>query len=152
MFGSDLLGVVVGLILLYLLLSVLASAANEMVESVLKYRARYLERGLREMLGDPNGTTLVRALYEHPLIFGLFKGNYNPDSPGNLPSYIPAKTFALAITDLFLGEPTQAVPLPPRAAKLGLIDVPLSSRTQVGGAPIEPPEPARSPEPSPTPD
>ena len=52
MFGSDLLGVAVGLILLYLLLSVLASAANEMLETVLKYRSRYLERGRREMLGD----------------------------------------------------------------------------------------------------
>lgn len=134
MFGSDILDVAIGLIFVYLLLSLICSAVHEIIEAWLKRRATDLERGVRELLQDPDGTGLAGRFYTHPLIFGLFRGGYNPGNikggtparpaagetpavpakPGTyhtnkdseLPSYIPARTFALALMDIFLPAAT----------------------------------------------
>lgn len=98
--GSSILDVAIGLVFFYLLLSLICSGANELLEGWLKYRAKDLEKGLRELLYDPNGSGLVKALYEHPLINGLFVGQYDPKNRSNLPSYIPARIFALALLDI----------------------------------------------------
>ncbi|MDB4950937.1 MAG: hypothetical protein JWM27_3586 [Gemmatimonadetes bacterium] len=109
MFGSTMLDVGIGLILVYLLMSVVASAVREGVEAWLKTRAVDLERGIRELLHDTSGTGLTVALYSHPLISSLYHGTYNPlhikdngHMPGRtrLPSYIPASNFALALLDV----------------------------------------------------
>lgn len=110
MFGSAILEVALGLLFLYLLLSLLCSAISELLEAWLKRRATDLERGLRELLADPDGTALVRKLYDHPLVYGLYRGRYDPSATRKagrlfrpvLPSYIPARTFALALMDIIL--------------------------------------------------
>ncbi len=99
MFGSAILDVAVGLVFLYLLLSLISSAVSELLEGWLKNRAKDLEKGLRELLQDPHGTGLVKRIYEHPLINGLFAGAYDPNNTRNLPSYIPARSFAMAVLD-----------------------------------------------------
>jgi hypothetical protein len=98
MFGSDMLDVAIGMAFVYLLVSLLCSAIVEGAEAVLKRRSRDLERGIGELLHDP---ALVAKLYNHPLINGLFKGDYQPGMR-NLPSYIPSRSFALAIMDLLI--------------------------------------------------
>ena len=115
MFGSSLLDVAIGTIFVFLLLSLVCSAIHEIIEAWLKRRASYLERGIREMLGDPTGVGLTNALYNHPLISALFQGQYNPANisngqykiNSNLPAYIPARNFALALMDVIL--PAQVV-------------------------------------------
>jgi hypothetical protein len=103
MFGSDVLEIAIGLFFVYSMLSVISSAIAELIEAKLKLRARDLEKGLRGLLADPEGTGLVQRLYEHPLIYGLFQGTYKVQPGGrdwsNLPSYIPARNFALALID-----------------------------------------------------
>lgn len=120
--GSTLLEVAIGIIFVYLLLSSICSALNEIIEAWLKNRATDLERGIRELL-DPSSEikkdSLVGQLYDHPLINGLYKGNYKwfVDYKGNsgwwrwlvrlvkrpkLPSYIPARNFSLALMDTIL--------------------------------------------------
>jgi hypothetical protein len=114
MFGSSLLDVAIGTIFVFLLLSLVCSAINEIAEAWLKRRASYLERGIREMLGDPAGRGLTQLLYDHPLVSALFQGEYDPNkiSDGaykrnsNLPAYIPSRNFALALMDIIL--PAQA--------------------------------------------
>jgi hypothetical protein len=101
MFGSEILDVAIGLIFMYLLLSLVTSSIKEALETVMKSRARDLERGIRELLGDDAGTGLVKRLYDHPLIDGLYQGKYQPGKTSNLPSYIPPRAFALALMDLF---------------------------------------------------
>jgi hypothetical protein len=56
-------------------------------------RATDLEKGLRELLDDVKGSGLVRQVYDHGMINGLFKGNYDPaaSDKSNLPSYIPSR-------------------------------------------------------------
>ena len=98
MFGSDMLDVAIGIAFVYLLVSLLCSAIVEAAEAILKRRSRDLERGIYELVRDPQ---LVAKLYDHPLINGLFKGDYAPGMR-NLPSYIPSRSFALAIMDLLI--------------------------------------------------
>lgn len=120
MLGLEMLDVAIGVIFVYLLLSLICSALNEFIEAKLKLRAVDLEQGIRELLNEPNGADFVKKVYDHPLIYSLFRGKYdpaeirnvkNPDvdnkykrySRGtNLPSYIPAKNFALALMDVVL--------------------------------------------------
>jgi cell division septation protein DedD len=86
-FGSTLLEVAIGVVFVYLLVSILCSALNELIEAWLKYRARYLEEGIRKLLSDPG---LAESFFEHPLIKPL----------GERPSYIPARTFSLALWNI----------------------------------------------------
>lgn len=105
MFGSQILDVAIGLVMLFLLLSLVCSSMKEGLETFMKFRTRDLERGLREIFKDPDRTSLVPKFFNHPLIFGLFKGKYDPNKVRNLPSYIPAETFALTVMDLVEKEP-----------------------------------------------
>ncbi len=98
MFGSTVIDIAIGLVFVYLLLSLVCSAVNEIIERSVKWRASDLEKGLKELLRDPK---LVTDFYNHPLVFGLFEGNYVPGG-NNLPSYIPSSTFALALMDIVL--------------------------------------------------
>ena len=75
MFNSGIIDVALGLIFIYLLLSLVCSAINEMIEARLKMRAKDLERGLRELLNDREGKGLVKDLYSHPLVLGLYPGH-----------------------------------------------------------------------------
>src|SRR3954454_17435476 len=92
----DMLDVAVGVVFLYLIMSLIASAAAELIEGLLQYRARDLERGVRELVRDPK---LVQEIYDHPLVNALFKGEYDANHKGRLPSYIPTNTFVLALLD-----------------------------------------------------
>ena len=91
LFGSTLLEVAIGVIFVYLLVSLLCSALNELIEAWLKYRARYLEEGIRRLLSDPG---LADTLFKHPLVKPL----------GERPSYIPARTFSLALWNIATTE------------------------------------------------
>ena len=109
MFGSDMVDVALGMVFVYLLLSLICSAVKQLIEQVMKHRARDLETSLRELLADPDGTGLVQKIYNHGMIFGLFKGAYNPaGSKRNLPSYIPTRNFCLAILNIVAHRATGA--------------------------------------------
>ena len=63
MFNSDVLEVGVGLVLFFLLASLIASAVREMIEAGLKTRAMELERGIRELLDDPRGQAMTKSFF-----------------------------------------------------------------------------------------
>lgn len=110
MFGSSILEVAIGLVLVYLLLSLICSALQESLEAWFKIRASNLELGMREILCDADGTRLTKDIYTHPLIFGSFRGGYDPtkvrsNSTTNLPTYIPAANFATALLDTVVRGP-----------------------------------------------
>src|SRR5438045_5636125 len=76
---STILDVAMGMIFIYLLISLMYSAANEIIELLLKKRAIDLERGIREMLspGSKSGANdIVQQLYDHALINNLFDKRY----------------------------------------------------------------------------
>jgi hypothetical protein len=112
MFGSEILDVAIGVALVFLMMSFLATAIREALEGIVKARAVYLERGIRQLLDDAEGTGLARAFYEHPLIFSLFPGGYDPEDRRmfgrSLPSYIPARNFADTLIDLAIRGPVKS--------------------------------------------
>ncbi|MBI3410583.1 MAG: hypothetical protein HY040_19780 [Planctomycetes bacterium] len=131
MFGSTMLDVAIGLVLIYCLLSLVNSAVKEGIESWVKKRAIDLERGIREILHDPQGTGLAKDFFNHPLICCLYKGEYKP-SPTNfvtilyegssLPSYIPPAAFASALLDIVLGPPGAGNASPPLTSMINRIE------------------------------
>jgi hypothetical protein len=111
MFGLEMLDVAIGLTFVYLLLSLVSSAARESLEAWSKSRAEFLERGLLALFEGPGAKTdtahqLVESLYNHPRIYGLFEGSYeragaarSAAAARRLPSYIAASTFSDALID-----------------------------------------------------
>ncbi len=108
MFDSPLIEVAIGLSFVFLLLSLLVSSLCEMLAGVFKWRAQYLWAGLETLLQSPEART---RLYEHPLIKGLAPMKIGPRPvtgllarigliPGGGPSYIPSRTFAMALLDV----------------------------------------------------
>lgn len=107
MFGSDILDIAIGLVFVYLLLSLICSVINEWIAALLSMRATNLEDGVRNLLtgsSDKPGdgkADIAHQLYRHALISGLFKQDWLDKlrkSSGH-PSYIPSRTFALALLD-----------------------------------------------------
>ncbi len=110
MFNSATLEVAIGVIFVLLLASILCTAIREGIEGWMKTRAAYMEYGIRELLHDLEGKGLVKELFSHPYVYGLFEDGYQPPaktskpgawtSGGTLPSYIPSRNFALALMDI----------------------------------------------------
>ncbi len=95
MFNSGILDVAIGIVFVYLLVSLIVSAANELIAALFKTRGRVLWEGIANMLPAGEKQDYARLVYEHPLIGGLSKNNR--------PSYIPSRTFALALLDVVSG-------------------------------------------------
>jgi hypothetical protein len=132
MFGSVVLEVAIGLIFVYLLVSLMVTSVTEILAGLLKWRAKDLWKGVRNILDSGTAHAWVDRLYSHPLIEGVSNGKaVQGDSvkpPGNGPSYIPSRTFALSLLAI-LREPRRvlarqidripdSVPLPDLKAKL----------------------------------
>ncbi|HTY01445.1 MAG TPA: hypothetical protein VMG09_15585 [Bacteroidota bacterium] len=92
MFGSAVLDAVVGLVFVYLLLSIICTAANETIASMFSLRGRTLFRGVTNLLADKQIGGLEKLLYDHPLVQSLYRGERKP-------SFIPASIFAHAFLD-----------------------------------------------------
>jgi hypothetical protein len=122
--GSTALDVAIGLVFVYLVLSLVCSALNEGLESKLKYRSKDLEQGIRELLNatSPETQKLVATLYDHPLISGLFKADYAAAKKNwDLPSYIPSRSFALALMDIVAPGSLSATTQPAPQASNGAV-------------------------------
>lgn len=94
--GSTVIEVAFGMLFIYLLLSLLCSAIGEYIEAKYNNRAKYLRKGIELLLNDSNGqgADLAQQLYEHGLVRPLYRDRKK------LPSYIPSRTFALALWNM----------------------------------------------------
>jgi hypothetical protein len=112
---STALDVAIGIVFLYLLLALLVTTLQELVASVFSLRAKHLYGAIQGMLKGGLTTARVQAslvdrLYQHPLLKNLVNRELTmvrgrlPVFGQGLPSYIPSKTFALALLDVLQGE------------------------------------------------
>ncbi|MCK9687566.1 hypothetical protein [Scleromatobacter humisilvae] len=157
MFNSETLEVAIGMVFLFLLMSLVCTAIKEWIEGLLKWRAMDLERAMRTLLDDDTGET-SRLLYHHPIIFSLFQGVYQVDklrksgfnmwsgadkhmplsARRNLPSYIPTGHFATALIDQIArrpppkNTPTAAAPEAGKPGKLAKLDIDLLRQGALG--------------------
>ncbi len=131
MFGSQTLEVTIGVIFVFILISIICSAIREGIEAWMKTRAAFLEHGIRELLHDKEAEGIAKSFYNHPLIYSLFSEKYTPGNASKrpsawtngaqLPSYIPAKNFALALMDIAArGPETDVVSSDPNAPRISL--------------------------------
>jgi len=100
MFGSSVLEVAIGVIFVYLVLSLICTAINEGIATTINKRGKNLFGGIKNLLNDPTFTGLAQQVYNHGLVDGMSQDAAIPDKPTRLPSYLPAKTFSLALLDI----------------------------------------------------
>lgn len=102
LFNSTILDVIIGLIFVYLLLSILCTAANEWLAALTRRRGETLRRGLAQLLADqptPGAQApdaLIREFYEHPLIKSMIHDK-------NHPTYLSPRNFSATLTDIITG-------------------------------------------------
>lgn len=100
------LDVAIGLILVYLILSLAVLAVNEAISTVLRMRARGLSTRIGLLLGGEEGAgaeKLVDALYKHPLVKALHEKSLIRELTKR-PAYIPSRTFVLTLIDVLAGR------------------------------------------------
>lgn len=91
MFGSAVLDTAIGLIFVFLLVSMLVTIANELISAGLQSRGKWLKKGIDRLLGGD----FAKSLYMHPLIEGTAA-----TKNGAGPSYIASRTFANVLLDV----------------------------------------------------
>ncbi len=103
---SAILDVAIGMMLLYLILSVVVSALNEFLSNVLQWRAKNLEYFIGCLL--TNSSITPKAFFEQTVISPQLEDNRRP-------AYIKAEDFAQAVLDLARAK-AGAPPVPPLPA------------------------------------
>lgn len=98
MFNNAALDIAIGLVLMFLVLSLLGTVVNEFISTAISLRARTLKGALQTLLDDPR---LHAAFYNNGLIDGAKQAAGDP-------SYLNGQTFALAV----LGSLSPDTPLP----------------------------------------
>jgi hypothetical protein len=111
---SIILDVAIGIVFLYLLLALIATTTQELIATVLRLRAKNLYDAIAGMLKGEIAQggvqkPIVEALYQHPLIKNLYREEPRfvdgvLVNKSALPSYIPSKTFAIALLDVLRGD------------------------------------------------
>ena len=119
-----------GLIFIFFILAIVSSGINEAIASALRWRAQELERGLWELLRDPDlkdaperAAAALEDLKAHPLIKPMLNPNNKATASASpplhrdgrpktsrktdLPAYIPSRTFTAAL--LGIGQSVAAV-------------------------------------------
>jgi hypothetical protein len=96
---SEILSIVIGVFFVYLLLSLICSTLVEWLSKVVALRARTLKKWMRRLLRDTDEKGLTERIYKHPLIDVL-----TPEGRYGKPSYIPPDLFALALTEIVIGQ------------------------------------------------
>lgn len=105
------LDVAIGVVFVFLLFSLVVSALNEVILSYLDKRAAFLREGISELFRDstpkekqPPNTITVDRFFQHGMIAVLSRGRYgtsgNKTVTTGVPSYIPGKSFVLALLGL----------------------------------------------------
>jgi hypothetical protein len=113
LFNSAVLDVAIGMIFVFLAVSLAASAVTEAIAGLFKLRSNTLLQGIKDLLNDPNFTALAAQIYQHALV--------NPRNDGagtteaaltvNAPAYVQPMQFANALIDILdTGKPTISTP------------------------------------------
>lgn len=104
------LDVAIGLFFIYLILSLLVSGIQELIATVLEWRAKQLKEAIQIILGDNEANDpsakqaqkIANDLWNHPLIRSLNQRKIIRGSVG--PSYISSKMFAATLLEIIQTE------------------------------------------------
>lgn len=104
------LDVAIGLFFIYLTLSLLVSGIQELIATVLEWRAKQLKEAIQILLGDTEandpsaiqGQKIANKLWDHSLIRSLNQRKIIRGSVG--PSYISSKMFAATLLEIIQND------------------------------------------------
>jgi hypothetical protein len=113
LFNSAVLDVAIGMIFVFLAVSLAASAVTEAIAGLFNLRSNTLLLGIKDLLNDPNFNALAAQIYQHALV--------NPQNNGagtteaaltvNAPAYVQPMQFANALIDILdTGKPNISTP------------------------------------------
>ena len=106
MLNTPVVDVALGLVFCYAALALTVSTITEAIASGCQWRARVLFGALKALLNDPSFKGPALAVFNHALISPMSAGQAMAGSvPPQLPSYIPAPSFAAALIDVIHGAP-----------------------------------------------
>ena len=88
MFGSSILEAAIAVLFVYLLLSLMCTALNEGIASLIQKRGKNLFEGIKNLLNVPTFTGLAQQVYNHGLIGGISQHAAEPGKKTRLPSYV----------------------------------------------------------------
>lgn len=108
MFGSAIIEVAIGLVVVYVLFSLVSSTVTETIAQLLSLRGKNLVQGIERLLDNSNQSALKQAFFNHPLIKGL-DHSFSKKPKQVRPEYISHRTFTTVINDILdLPEKTAA--------------------------------------------
>jgi hypothetical protein len=99
MYLQEILEVAIGLVFVWLVLSLATMSLQEWMGNLVNLRAKDLEHAIVQMLSSQD---LTRRFYKYPLIANLYKLPKKPGQKGRLPSYIPANKFSATLFELVI--------------------------------------------------
>jgi hypothetical protein len=99
MYLQEILEVAVGLVLVWLVVSIATMSFLEWISSFLNLRAKDLKKSITQMLSSKD---LTRRFYGYPLISNLFSRPKKTLKKLRLPSYIPADKFGATLFELIV--------------------------------------------------
>jgi hypothetical protein len=108
MYLQEILEVAIGLVFVWLVISVATMTINEWISNLLNSRAKAMEKVITQMLASKD---LTRQFYEYPLISNLYPRSKNPGKKPRLPSYIPPVKFGATLFELVIQAGTDNSPV-----------------------------------------
>ena len=108
MYLQEILEVAIGLVFVWLVISVATMSLQEWLGNLLNARAKEMEKAIAQMLSSED---LTRQFYNHPLIANLYKTPKQPGKKGRLPSYIPSNKFGATLFSLVVQAGTDNSPV-----------------------------------------
>ena len=108
MYLQEILEVAIGLVFVWLVLSVATMSFQEWIANAINLRAKEMEKYIAQMLSSED---LTRQFYKHPLIASLYSQSKKPGRKPRLPAYIPANKFGAALFELIIQAGTDNSPI-----------------------------------------
>jgi hypothetical protein len=108
MYLQEILEVAIGLVFVWLVVSIATMSLQEWLGNIINLRARDLEKVIIQMLSNKE---LARRFYEYPLIANLYNWSKRSGRKGHLPSYIPSAKFGATVFDLIVQAGTDNSPV-----------------------------------------
>jgi hypothetical protein len=108
MYLQEILEVGIGLVFLWLVMSVAAMTLQEWISNLLQWRPKWMQGAIQQMLASKD---LTQEVYQHPLVSGLSAKKTKLGKKPRLPSYMPANKFSLALFDIITKAGLEASPV-----------------------------------------
>lgn len=100
MFSSEILEIVIGLIFIYLILSLLGTTINELIAGLLHLRGKNLKKSLIYMLSEYKDKDVFQKFINHPVFVKLRRNTHH-----KYPSYLSSKQFSKIMIESIVEDP-----------------------------------------------